>query len=239
MFFEWNEQTLRWLLDASEYTGYSRGLAQLLLRHISGGSLCDVGCGMGLVDFELAGHVKDITCVDISSFAVDFIRGEVQRRGIGNLTALVQDGLTLRGQWDTVMALFHGDVKEICRPYLRCARERLILVTHAEAEGSFGPQGHRVIKACNAQKTIQWLDAQHIRYTLERHELEFGQPHRSFEDALAFTRTYSRPAPDELLAEHVKQAIVETGREDFPFYTPKKRRFGIFIIGRDDNEEFS
>ena len=51
----WNEQSVQWFRRASDYTGYSRNLAKLLLEDLpQGGTLCDMGCGSALVDFELA-----------------------------------------------------------------------------------------------------------------------------------------------------------------------------------------
>lgn len=240
MFFEWNEQTLAWLLDAADYTGYDRNMARLLRKSIpDGGTLCDMGCGMGLVDFELAAHLREVTCVDISPFAVEFISSRAREKGIGNLSALCMDGREVTGQWDTVMALFHGAVETVCEKYLRLARDRLILVTHGSAVGSTGPKGYRVRKGCDVAGTAAWLDAGGYRYQLEEGELEFGQPHRSFEDAVDFVRAFSRSAPEETLREYVRSTVIETGREDFPLYSPKKRKFGIFAIRREDNGRLS
>lgn len=235
MFFQWNARTFGWMLEASAYTGYHCDLARLLLKYIPGGTLCDIGCGMGLVDFELAGHLHEITCVDISPAAVDFINGRAQALGVENISALCVDGSELAGQWDTVMALFHGTVETVCEKYLRLARDRLILVTHGSGEGSTGPEGYRVRKCCDVAGTAAWLDGNGYRYRLEEETLEFGQPHRNFEEAVDFARTFSRNAPEDALLEYVRSSVVETGREDFPLYTPKKRSFGIFVIGRTEN----
>ena len=72
-----------------------------------------------------------------------------------------------------------------------------------------------------------------------RGELEFGQPHRSLEEAAAYVRTFTKKVPEEELLPWVQAHAVPTGREDFPLYTPKKRGFGIFVIGRKENEQLS
>lgn len=239
MFFEWNEQILQWLLDASDYTGYNRKLAAMLRRYITpGGTLCDMGCGMALVDFELAPMVRELTCVDISPFAISFVEAEARRRGLDSLHALCCDGQQADGEWDTVMALFHGTVELICEGYLRRAKKQFILVTHGAPEGQTGPEGYRVRKCDDVKSTAAWLESKGLRYELERGSLEFGQPHRSFADALEYTRAFSRKAPEELLEAHVRSKITQTGRADFPLYTPKTRDFGIFVIRREDNANF-
>lgn len=235
MLFEWNEQTFRWFWDASEYTSYNRNMAKLLLPKLEDcETLCDMGCGMGLVDLELAPHFREITCVDISERATANLRDRAARSGIGNIRVLRSDGMAAEGRWDAVMALFHGDVETVGENYLEKAAKKLVLVVHGSAYGSTGPEKYRVRKCCDVEHTKAWLEREGYPYELELASLEFGQPHRSFEDALAYTRTFSKAAPEDELLAYVKQAVQETGRADFPLYTPKQRRFGIFTIRKKD-----
>jgi len=237
MFFEWNEQTLRWLLDASEYTGYNKNLAKLLLKYLEPGeTMCDMGCGMGLIDFELSPSLEHITCVDQVPFAVSFIEKESKRRGIDNITALCGDALEMQGEWDTVIALFHGTVETTCVPYFTKAKKQLIIVTHGENGGRTGPEGYRVRRCTGVNTVAAWLAENGFSYEFEEGMLEFGQPHRNFEDAVNYTRTFCQNPPEELLLKHVRENITETGRDDFPLYTPKTRKFGIFIIRKADNK---
>ena len=39
--------------------------------------------------------------------------------------------------------------------------------------------------------------------------------------------------PEAELRDYVQAHVVETRREDFPLYTPKQRRFGIFTIRKE------
>lgn len=240
MLFDWNAQTFAWLADASAYTGYDRELAKLLLPRLEGcETLCDIGCGMGLADLELAPHLKAVTCVDVSAPVLENLRERAAALGLGNIETRCCPGAEAEGEWDVVMALFHGQVEEIVPIYLQKARKRLILVTHGSAYGSTGPEGYRVRKCCDVDSTVAWLEERGYRYSLLRGELEFGQPHRSLEDAVAYTRAFTKKVPEEELLAWVKDKAVETGRADYPLYTPKKRGFGIFVIGREDNEQLS
>ncbi len=240
MLFDWNEQTMGWQADASAYTGYNRELAKLLLPRLKGcKTLCDMGCGMGLVDMELAPHFKAITCVDIAAPALKDLAARAARLGLTNVGTVCSPGEETDGEWDAVMALFHGQVEEIVPVYLKKAKKKLLLLTHGSAYGSTGPAGYRVRKCCDVDGAVAWLDAHGYTYTVERGELEFGQPHRSLEDAVAYTRAFTKKVPEDELADWVKAHVTETGREDFPLYTPKKRGFGLFVIGREENEHVS
>ena len=236
MLFEWNEQTFRWFYEASEYTGYNREMARLLLPRLAGcDTLCDMGCGMALVDFELAPYFQTITCVDVSPEAVRNVKERSETLGVSNLQTICSDGMAAQGSWDAVMALFHGDVETMGENYLQKARKKLILVVHGSAYGSTGPEKYRVRKCCDVDHTRAWLERNQIPYDLELAALEFGQPHRSLEDAVAYTRTFSKAAPETELQDYVRSHVKETGREDFPLYTPKQRSFGIFTIRKEDS----
>ena len=236
MMFSWNDRTRQWMEDASAWTGYCKNLARLLLDHIPvRGSLCDMGCGLGLVDFELAPSIGEITCVDVADYAVESVRARAERLGVNNITAVKGDGLETEGRWDTILALFHGSSDRICRKYLSMANDRLIFVTHGGGWGHTGPGGVRIPRCSSVAKDSAWLDGQGVVYTLVTGELEFGQPHRSFEDAVAYHREFNRKAPEDELIPYVRKAVRETGRDDFPLYTPKKRDFGMFVIRRGDN----
>jgi len=66
MLFGWDEQTIRWFLDASAYTDFHQTLARKITPYLDpGDTLCDLGCGLGRLDLELAPHVMCLTAVDI------------------------------------------------------------------------------------------------------------------------------------------------------------------------------
>ena len=231
MLFTWNEQTFQWFEDTSEYTGYNRELAKRILPHLKDcQTICDIGCGMALVDFELAKNFAQVDCVDINEAVIQNVRDRAEKNRVSNLQTVLSDGMEQTGIYDGVMALFHGSIETVGERYLSFARKRLILAVHASAFGSTGPAKYRIRKCCDVDSTTAWLEEHGLSYTIENMELEFGQPHRSLEDAIAFTRTFTRNVPEEELATYVKEHVIETGRTDFPLYTPKKRQFGLFAI---------
>ncbi|MBR2696210.1 MAG: class I SAM-dependent methyltransferase [Parasporobacterium sp.] len=239
MLYNWNKETFTWFQEASDYTGYNRNLAELIKPYLEGcKTILDLGCGMGLVDFELAPDFEEITCVDISEEPIGYIQNRAAKLGIPNLRAVCADGgekenlkkLIPDLPKDAVLALFHGEVERIGETYLSYAAKKMILVVHGSAYGTTGPKAYRVRKCCDVDSTRAWLESHGLTYQFQEAELEFGQPHRSIEDAVAFTRVFTKNAPDEEIEEYARSHVIETGRDDFPFYTPKIRKFGLFAV---------
>lgn len=231
----WNRQTVDWFRHASEYTGYNRALGKILRAHIPPHTtLCDVGCGAGLIDMELASHCRHITCVDIAPGAVEAVTEEAAGRGIANLTPLCLDGAELKGAWDTVLALFHGGSCCMQR-YFSHARQRMILAVYDQQRGSFGPAHRKRVKRHGAAQVQASLDELGVVYTVEHHALEYGQPFCSWEEGQAFVRAYCQPMEEWELEEYLKAQLLPTGREDFPYYLPKTKRFSLFIIEKEKN----
>ena len=232
----WNRQTVDWFRHASEYTRYNRALGEILRVHIPAGTtLCDVGCGAGLIDLELAPHCECITCVDIAPGAVAAVQEEAVARGISNLTPLCQDGAALEGEWDTVMALFHGGSCGVQR-YFPHARQRLILAVYQHPRGSFGPVHRKRVKHHGADQVQAALDEMGVVYTVEHHALEYGQPLRSWEEAQTFVQAYCQPMEAWELEEYLHTHLRTTDKADFPYYLPKTKEFSLFVVPRVGNE---
>lgn len=231
----WNDESVRWFKNASEYTGYNKKLCEILLRHIPcRGSLCDLGCGAGLIDMELARHVDSVTCVDISADAVNHVERTAQEMGVTNLRAVCADAACLEGQWDTVIGLFYGG-EAFFERFLPLAKDRLIVATHSSVKGEFGPEGHKIMKCFDVRGVSEYLDARGVKYSLEEHSLEYGQPFTDMDDARDFVRAYTTPMSPGELDEYLEKELVKTGDARFPLYLPKQKRFGIFVIRRDEN----
>lgn len=238
MVIVWNEQSVRWFRNASEYTGYNRKLAQLLLEHIpSRKTLCDMGCGAALIDFELAKFIEQVTCIDISPVVIDAVSQQVREQKIGNLTPRCMDASTATGEWETVTALFHGG-GNVVEKYLPLAKDQLILVTHGSLVGSFGPDGRQVVKCFDADGIQAYLDERGVKYHYQLEQLEFGQPFTDLDDARAFTRAYSKPMTDSELENYLREKLETTDDASFPYYLPKKKSLGIFVIRRSENAQF-
>lgn len=103
MRIQWNEQTFRWFEAASAYTGFHSRLADMLAPHIAHSkTMVDLGCGAGMIDFELAHAFEDITCVDINEDAIACLNRKIAERGLTNVHACLGDAQALSGRWDIV-----------------------------------------------------------------------------------------------------------------------------------------
>lgn len=234
----WNERSVRWFRNASEYTGYNKKLAEIILGQIpSRKSLCDMGCGAGLIDFELAKHIEDITCVDVSPEAIRAVEQQAAELGLTNVAACCMDGTKVEGQWETVMALFHGG-RDVFSKYFHLATGQLILGTHGSLTGSFGPEGHKVVKCFDTNGVRDYLDDLGVKYHLQMLELEYGQPLTDRQDAEEFVTAYTMPMEKSELDAYLDEKLEETGDTQFPYYLPKKRSMGLFVIRRDENAQF-
>lgn len=226
----WNERSVRWFQNASRCTGFHDWLAGALLERIPRrDTLCDVGCGAGLVDLILAPHFDRVTCVDRVPQAVEAVKQQAAALGLRNLTALCLEGERLTGRWQTVVALFHGG-REALPHYFSLAEDQLILVTHGSASGSFGPAGRRDVKHIHTGLMAQWLEQLGLAYDLEEACREYGQPFSDLEDARDFLRAYAAPMEPEELEGYLRERLEKTGDPAFPYYLPNEKKLGIFTV---------
>ncbi|MCD8212380.1 MAG: class I SAM-dependent methyltransferase [Oscillospiraceae bacterium] len=228
----WNDRSIRWFRDASAYTGFHAQLAGAILSHIPvRDSLCDVGCGSGLIDFILAPDFGQITCVDRDPVAIRSVEEQAGILGLDNVSALCLDGGSLSGQWGTVMALFHG-TRELLPHYLSLARDQMILVTHGSAEGSFGPSDRRGTKHIHTSVMEGWLLDMGVDFDVEEFSLEYGQPFTDLEDARAFLTAYAAPMEPEELENYLHQQLQQTDDSTFPYYLPNCKKVALFTVPR-------
>lgn len=231
MMIVWNEKTVRWFEEASAYTGFHGRLADILLQYIEHrGTLCDLGCGMSLADFNLALSIDHITCVDKDSSAICATIAGARKRGIENISAFEADARALQGQWDTVIAMFFGDFQNELDHYLSLAEHTFIAVVHGRPTGNIGPDGFRVRKCCYVDETSVLLKGKGLDYDIYEGSLEYGQPFRSMAEAEDFARVYSKNPPEKALSDYLEATLKTTGSPEYPIYMPNEKQFGIFVI---------
>ena len=232
MLINWTkDKTYDWFIDAGNYTGYYKRLAERLLPFLpAGGSLVDIGCGMGLVDLELKDYFTSITCIDKSEKALLWLTNEVSERGIGNIKTMCADARTLDCCFDSAIALFCGMPQDFSGPYLDLVRDTLIVVTHPR--NRFADLGNIAEKHMCADVTIceQHFKKIGLKYTLIEDSIEFGQPFRDIDDAKEYTANYFQNRHGETVDEFLEQNLRQISDDKFKYYLPKLRKFGIFVI---------
>lgn len=228
MNFDWNSNTIRWYQEADEYSGFSINIAGLIAPRLKGYStLCDIGCGLGLVDLELSKSIRSITCIDINREAMETLKKSVEDRKITNIEPRMMDRNDIDESWDVIYISFFGSRKlEEFLP--RC--KKLIAVVGKKNQTELYPEKYRVFQKNTAEKVKQNLIHKGIPYSLREVSFEFGQPLLSMEDAQNFVRTHSPEVSPEDLASFLSQHLIETGEMQYPYFIPHTKSMGIFEI---------
>lgn len=232
----WGNKAAEWFIAASEYTGYHKRLSEILMRHmLPKSTMCDLGCGMGLIDFALTGYLSHITCVDIDKEAIGLLEAESAKRGIQNITAMHSDAAKIKGAWDYgLMLFFHGKFSDNPSHYLSLVKRKLFYIVHAdplEPQKDTKPERTKCSTVSAIREELEQAD---IAYQLEHYALEYGQPFVNFEEAIDFVKTYRiYPAGEE--KAHLQAKLQQIDSTDYQYYLPHTKRFGMFIIGREDN----
>ena len=92
MRMEWNDSTIKAFKEASEYTKFHENLARYLKPLLSNCySLCDIGCGLGIVDMYLSEFIDNITCIDIDKNVIDYLQKEINKKQIYNVKCCCDD----------------------------------------------------------------------------------------------------------------------------------------------------
>lgn len=231
----WDEQGIKWFLDASAYTGFHKSLAQKIIPHLEqGDTLCDAGCGLGRLDLELAPFVSNLTAVDINENAIEVLRRDAGRFGFCNLQADVCDASSLTGLFDIVLMSFFGQLDTL--DFLKLCRRKLIRIVSSNNNSNFYPERYK----CDAKETVpkvcDGLDALGVIYKLEYCSIEFGQPLLSMQDAEMYILRNAPGASAEEALEFLDEHIIHTGRDDFPLFLPNLKELGIFVIDRSSSK---
>lgn len=233
MRFEWNPDTIRWYKTANDYTGFYKKIAALIAPKLAGySSLCDIGCGLGLVDLELCRSIDQITCIDISEEAIAFLNKTAADRNINNIRTLLMDCSHLTGCWDVIFTSFFGG-RNFKSFSTHC--KKLFIVLSAKNKMELYPGNYRRFKKNTAAALKQDLADQGIPYSLTEVTLNFGQPLASLEDAHKFVLTFSPQAGPDEVSHFLSQNLIKTEDKKYPLFLPHNKSISIFEIEGECN----
>lgn len=235
--FQWNEDRVRFLRDASEYSDYHRLLAGWMQPRLHPTDhICDAGCGLGYLSLALSPYVRRVTAVDHSGEALAVLRENCARRGVANIDILPGDIQSVPpvAPYDAMAFCFFGGIEEVAAVARAQCRGTVFVfkkhyATHRFSVGSH-PTGRDSFHVAAA-----WLRDRGVPYDAAELELEMGQPLRSLADARRFFTLYSRDADKSVITdEFLRAKLVDTGRADFPLYLPQKRAIGCLRFSAAD-----
>ena len=235
MRFSWDDQSINRFKDSAACTGFHKKLAEKIIPRLEPrGTLCDLGCGLGRLDLELAPHVAEITAADISERAVAVLNRDAKALGLCNLRAFVRDAETMTGSFDVLMFSFFVKPGIPDHRKLRC--RRIIRIVNADNKSGFYPERHRYCDKETVPDVLEELNAQGTGFDLEFFSAEFGQPLKSRRDAEHFVLINAPGADAGEINDFLNENIIFTGRDDFPLYLPNRKELGIFIIDTGEGQ---
>lgn len=231
MAFEWTEQRIRWYWNAAQYTGFHHQLAQKIKPLLTPqDTVCDLGCGLGCLDFELASMVKHITCIDVDTTVLGHLQDYSVRTGIHNLTVLCQNAHEVHSRYDVVLMAFFGTPAKLMLHAISLSSRLLIRIINADDANGFFPHKGTRCKRETVLDVRKALDSHKYRYRYLEEELDFGQPFCSCQDAINFLSDRNPSQTAAEITHYLSKTLQATGNPNFPFYLPKSKKLGIFIV---------
>ena len=233
----WYEDMIRFMKDASEYGTYNQELTRLMEPYLKGTRhICDAGCGLGYLSLAMAPFVGQVSSVEKNPGASAVLADNCKRFGITNVRPVCGEVAMVppAEKYDAMVFCFFGGIWEI----LSVAKEQcdgtVFIITRnytthrfsvgKHSTGNYGyHSANRVLKELNIPFEETFLD------------LEFGQPFRNLRDARRFFELYSKDQETSMVTEEfLKSKLVETGREDFPWYSPHQRQIAFLHFSVND-----
>jgi hypothetical protein len=223
--------------QASEYTGFHKKLSVLIEPYLNEEwTMADIGCGLALIDFLLAGRVASITAIDTDESALAEVEKHIDtelaanRNDAGKISTLLKDASDVGGdgrRWDVVLLSFFGASIEETGRLLSLADRRGIVIMHSKyEEGIFDPIPASDREDRSADKLEEYLAREGYGFRKSAVDLQFGQPFRTIDDIHEFLRSYEA----ERLIYSIEDRIIKTKRYDFPYYLPRNLRAAVYII---------
>ncbi len=229
MIQNWTTEHIRFMEDAARYGAFHHSLARLLLPYFpQGGHICDAGCGLGDLTLALAPHFQAITACDIASAPLERLKARAPENVhvqccdiFSSPPADCYDGmvLCLFGHTNEILSL----AKAQCRGPVAAIKR--------------GDPVHRfTAKAAahhdHAADLQEQLMARAIPFERQDFTLEFGQPFRNREDALAFFTLYG--LDDPIQPAEVFHRLVPISHPEFSWYLPQPRRLSLIVFNSND-----
>jgi hypothetical protein len=223
--------------QASDYTGFHKKLGVLVEPYLDRGwDMADIGCGLALIDFHLAGAVNSITAIDRDESALAEVEKHIDdelaagRRDAGKIHTLMKDASVVGSggeQWDAVLlSFFSAPIEETFR-LLSLARHRGVIITRGKGdEGIFDIGLSEWRGESSAEQIEEQLRRGGYGFRKSALDLQFGQPFRTIDEIHEFLRSYEA----ERLIYSVEDRIIKTKRYDFPYYLPRNMRVTVFIV---------
>lgn len=233
----WEKDMVVFMRHASEYSDYYQQLTEKMLPWLSRGvHICDAGSGLGYLSLALAPYVRQVTAVERHPDAAAVLEKNCLQRGIANVLSRCNAVETsIPGErYDAMVFCFFGTIRDTLATAKQQCRGDVFVFTR-------NYRNHRFSAGTHASGLEGYPDFCSVLEQLgipshkETFTLEFGQPFRNLEEAHQFFRIYSKDENRDVLTDDfVRSRMIDTGREDFPFYMPHPKHIGFLHFSAED-----
>ena len=225
----WSAEAAGFMADATEYSDFHQKLTETLLPYLpKDGHICDAGCGLAALGRELSAHCARVTAIDSSEIAVTAAKRKPLPE---NMEVLCADLHQVKQTFDAMIFCYFGRIWEILDIAEKNCRGKVIIIKRSCTEHHFSLS--KPTRSYAPDMTRQTLDALAIP-CLQRHlSLEFGQPFRSVDDAVAFFRLYDR-GTEPVTAERVLSRLQPVSHPFYRYYLSERREMELFVLDTAD-----
>ena len=233
----WHKDMIRFMTDASEYGDYYQQLTEKMLPWLRKDMhICDAGSGLGYLSLALAPHVRQVTAVEKHPDASAVLTDNCRKHQIGNVISRcgsIDDVLSAE-KYDAMVFCFFGGIRHTLELAKQQCRGDIFVFTrnyrnHRFSAGNLptGWEGYPEFRTL--------LEELAIPFQQQTFAPEFGQPFQDLRDARRFFELYSKDREASMLTdEFLKGKLIETGREDFPWYSPHQRQIAFLYFSAND-----
>ena len=233
----WHKDMIRFMTDASEYGDYYRQLTEKMQPWLTSDMhICDAGSGLGYLSLALAPYVRQVTAVEKHPDAAAVLSNNCQRLSIPNVISRCGsiDEVLPAEKYDAMVFCFFGGIRHTLELAKQQCRGDVFVFTrnyrnHRFSAGNLptGWDGYPEFK--------NLLEELAIPFHQQTLAPEFGQPFRNLRDARRFFELYSKDQETSMVTEEfLRNKLVETGREDFPWYSPHQRQIAFLHFSAND-----
>jgi SAM-dependent methyltransferase len=239
----WTPDIIRYMEDASRWTTYFSVVASAVRAVVpEGGTVCDAGCGMGQLSFEMAEFAGHVDAFDKNPNAIAYVNERLSRESIDmrrTISVHCRDYATYRPEqpYDCMVFSLSANVYEACRIAAQIGCSHAVVVNkirsfdiHPLEQPIITPEFDRPGLVA-AHRSVEHLARRGILSQGSDMAIEYGQPFRTLSDARQYLRMFrSRTYPNGISDDELASILVTTGDGEFPFYLPITRHVGIVTI---------
>ena len=235
---EWTEERIYFMEVASSYSGYYEKLGALIHSYVPYSiNVCDAGCGIGSLSIALSSYYERVTGADISHSAIEALKKSIEKKHCNNVKAKEVDLNSLLGivpKYDLMIFNYFGSLSQALDIGKRLCNGTLIIIKKNYTHHRFSIGSCPIIS--DIKEDVNEVIKNRCPNAIEKYfEFEMGQPLRTIEEGKLFYQLYSNDQnPNIITSETILSKIVETGRDDFPYYIPQVRKSRLIIVKTKD-----